>query len=241
MYYKTKEFQKAEGNFVFANGDTTGYGFHGDFINGWDNSVLTSALASCAQGPAGSGQISDCPPLSEVNTKELKNCPERPAIINEPVKGLLKKLPGCNPVTSGPDSVPLSQMTCNSSTSPPSIKPFVLSRAADTPAMPSLNGTKNGWQYLGSVDESKSGRALLVAANKDPAMTIEKCQQFCSSEDLSHAGVEYGTECYCDSELSPELSLSTTESTVYNSMVCGGDGKQFCGGPGRVMVFKKAD
>lgn len=152
MYYDTKAFQGTGGKFVFANGDTTGYGFHGDFINGWDDSVLTSALGSCAQGAPGSGQISDCPVLAAVNTKDVKNCPERPALINEPVKGLLEKLPGCNPVTSGPVSASQSETTCGSSTSPPSINPFVLSRAAEAPTMPSLNGTKDGCQYVGSAN-----------------------------------------------------------------------------------------
>lgn len=239
MYYDVKAIQQTGGKFVFANGDTTGYGFHGDFINGWDNSVLTTALGQCAQGPAGSGQITDCPPLAAVNTKNVKNCPERPALINEPVKGLLQKLPGCNAVTSGPGSASQSQMTCDSSVSPPSINAFVLSTAADVAAMPSLNGTKNGWQYMGTASESNGVRGLKKATNTDPAMTIEKCQQFCTSKSLSLAGLEYGSECYCDSELSSGLSLSVSESTMYNSMVCGGDGKQFCGGPSRLMVFKK--
>ncbi|QDS71885.1 hypothetical protein FKW77_010173 [Venturia effusa] len=241
MYYDTEAIQEPGGKFVFANGDTTGYGFHGDFINGWENSVLSSALGSCAQGEAGSGQISDCPPLAAVNTKDVKNCPERPALINEPVKGLIEKLPGCNSVTSGADSASHSQKSCDSSTSPPSINPFVLSRAADAPTMPSLNRVRDGWQYVGSANEPKGGRALTNASSTDAAMTIEKCQQFCSSKNLSHAGVEYGTECYCGSELGSGGSLSTTESTIYNSMVCAGDRKQFCGGPGRVMVFKKVN
>ncbi|KAH0113179.1 WSC-domain-containing protein, partial [Aureobasidium melanogenum] len=33
--------------FVFAMGDPTGYGFHGDFINGWDVPTLQSAIDEC--------------------------------------------------------------------------------------------------------------------------------------------------------------------------------------------------
>lgn len=32
------------GKLVFANGDMTGYGLHGDFVNGWDVEVLDKAL-----------------------------------------------------------------------------------------------------------------------------------------------------------------------------------------------------
>ncbi|EON65187.1 hypothetical protein W97_04424 [Coniosporium apollinis CBS 100218] len=44
-------FVRAEGQFVLSNGDPTGYGYHGDFINAWDIDFLQraadiSALAS---------------------------------------------------------------------------------------------------------------------------------------------------------------------------------------------------
>ncbi len=35
-----------------------GYGFHGDFISGWDQGFLQEALNICTNG---SGEISDCP------------------------------------------------------------------------------------------------------------------------------------------------------------------------------------
>lgn len=241
IYYDVKAIQQTGGKFVFANGDTTGYGFHGDFMNGWDNSVLTSALAQCAQGPVGSGQISDCPPLAAVDTSGVQNCPERPPLVNEPVKGLLEKLPGCNTVTSGPDPASPAQMNCDSSIPPPSLNPFTPSTVADAPAFPAINSTKNGWQYLGSANEPNGVRALAKASTADPAMAIEKCQQFCSSQNLPLAGVEYGVECYCDTSLNSGSSLSATGSTVYNSMFCAGNDKEFCGGPGRLLVFKKVD
>lgn len=40
------------GNLVWANGDSTGYGIHGDFVDGWNTALLQQALNSkgCAIG-----------------------------------------------------------------------------------------------------------------------------------------------------------------------------------------------
>jgi len=42
-----------EGNVFWAFGDSTGYGIHADFVNGWDIDVLGSALNSTACGIGG--------------------------------------------------------------------------------------------------------------------------------------------------------------------------------------------
>lgn len=49
--------------FVFAMGDRTGYGFHGDFVNGWDVAALKNATANCTND---SGKLSDCPVFSDL-------------------------------------------------------------------------------------------------------------------------------------------------------------------------------
>ena len=158
--------------------------------------------------------------------------------MNEPVKGLLQKLPGCITITSGPEPATPAQMTCDSSFPPPTLNSFNPSTAADAPTFPAINSTKKGWQYLGSANEPNGVRALAKASMTDPAMTVEKCEQFCTSKQLTLAGVEYGVECYCDTALSSDSSLCATGSTIYNSMVCAGDDKEFCGGPGRLLVFQ---
>jgi len=78
--------------FVFANGDATGYGFHGDFIMGWtDRNLLQTAHRDC-QGPA------NCPKL--INQGQDPRQLIYPAIFEEDI-GLhnpIPKLPGNNPV-----------------------------------------------------------------------------------------------------------------------------------------------
>jgi hypothetical protein len=41
------DFQAGNDNWVLSMGDTTGLGFHADFINGWKQSTLEAAVAQC--------------------------------------------------------------------------------------------------------------------------------------------------------------------------------------------------
>ena len=102
IIYAVNNINKSDGGmFVFGNGDTTGYGFHGDFINGWDIPTLTNAINQCAD--TNDGSIPDCAPLAVSQDPYFNiNCPEQPPQINETVKGLMNQLPGCNPPTGAP-------------------------------------------------------------------------------------------------------------------------------------------
>jgi len=78
--------------FAFANGDPTGYGFHGDFIMGWtDRDALQHAHETCITA-------SDCPTLGNQPTNPQPLL--YPAIFEEDIglKGPIDKLPGNNPV-----------------------------------------------------------------------------------------------------------------------------------------------
>jgi hypothetical protein len=83
--------------FVFSNGDATGYGFHGDFLNGWDVNVLQKAIDTCTDP---SGQVEKCGAVTQFSVDQARQC-HIPPIVDEPTGGSLPKLPGCNPLTSG--------------------------------------------------------------------------------------------------------------------------------------------
>jgi len=55
--WDTQSFAGMEGEFVLSNGDTTGYGNHADFINGWNVDFLQRAIHTCTNP---SGNIEDC-------------------------------------------------------------------------------------------------------------------------------------------------------------------------------------
>jgi hypothetical protein len=121
LYWTIDIDQSAGGEFVFAQRDTTGYGFHGDFVNGWNQDVLENAVENClslADNP--DGTVSTCPALTASDDVNYpRTCPEQPSFVPEPVSGPLDHLPGCNPVASGPGLQP--QVVCQvDSTNPAS-------------------------------------------------------------------------------------------------------------------------
>jgi len=97
------------GRFVLANGDPTGYGLHGDFLNGWDSSVLSRAVSTCT---AASGVIEDCPVFQNEGRfnpdAEMNACTAPNPLPGEPILGaVVSHLPGCVAVTEGPaDATP---------------------------------------------------------------------------------------------------------------------------------------
>ncbi|KIW45199.1 uncharacterized protein PV06_03601 [Exophiala oligosperma] len=107
LYFTNDIDQSAGGEFVFSNGDPTGFGFHADFMNGWDMDVLDNAVENCLYTDVDFGVTSACPYLNESDTQNFSRvCPEEPSVLTEAVKGKLDGIPGCNPITPGPQPAP---------------------------------------------------------------------------------------------------------------------------------------
>lgn len=151
--------------FVFSNGDATGYGFHGDFLNGWDVNVLQKAINTCTDD---SGSVEKCAAVTQYTATKCNACKIRPS-VNEQVAGNMAQLPGCNPVTYGPDRA-----------TPPSSCP---APPAGTPApteYADITATKK-WSYVGCGIDSVGDRAFTGPNNATDDMTIEKCIDFCGA------------------------------------------------------------
>ncbi|PHH72113.1 hypothetical protein CDD82_6172 [Ophiocordyceps australis] len=95
VIWNTAAFKDKSGHFLFSNGDTTGYGYHSDFMMGWDPAVLQEAVDKC-RNP--SGRIEDCSVFDVVDEGTATSCslsrPLPQALARENVKGPMAKLPG---------------------------------------------------------------------------------------------------------------------------------------------------
>ncbi|KAL2179084.1 uncharacterized protein P884DRAFT_276164 [Thermothelomyces heterothallicus CBS 202.75] len=101
--WRTQDFVGIPGEFVISNGDVEGFGYHGDFISGWDEDHLQAAVDQCT---ASSGKISDCPLFTILSEQEQKECrmPTPPMIASEKLSGLIgDTLPGNVPIAYGPE------------------------------------------------------------------------------------------------------------------------------------------
>lgn len=122
------------------------------------------------------------------------------------------------PPTSGPTSVPTS-------VPPP---PSTVITPVPTPT------TRPDFTYLGCANEGTAGRALSKDSFADSTMTLERCQDFCTTKGQALSGVEYGSECYCGSVLE---NGSTLGGSTQCTMACGGNPAAVCGGPGALSVY----
>jgi hypothetical protein len=68
LFYETiwatgdQRFQGRSGRWVLSNGDPTGFGYHADFITGWEEDFLQDAVDRCTNP---SGALTDCPTFME--------------------------------------------------------------------------------------------------------------------------------------------------------------------------------
>ncbi|RDB23529.1 hypothetical protein Hypma_009210 [Hypsizygus marmoreus] len=84
--------------FVFSNGDPTGYGYHADFINGWEPGVLQRAVNECNCNPYGDPTC--CAAQQIFTIDQNTNCYITDT-VDEATTGILAALPGNNPVQAG--------------------------------------------------------------------------------------------------------------------------------------------
>lgn len=122
VIWNTNAFKNRNGRFVIANGDTQGYGYHADFISGWDEDFLQSAVNTCTNL---SGRIEDCPIFDLQDEAATKQCEMKiPALIEDDnVTGPAAILPGNARITFGDgssegDDTPVSSSTIAAPTVP---------------------------------------------------------------------------------------------------------------------------
>ncbi|KAL4722163.1 hypothetical protein ACLX1H_010938 [Fusarium chlamydosporum] len=233
VIYGVNDIDKSKGGrFVFANGDTTGYAFHGDFLNGWNQTVLATAIKKCINNDSINGVIAKCPVLAASQTPYFSdNCPEMAPLVDEPVRGMLDALPGCNKPFSGPGRA--SPAVCDSK---PAINDLG-DAGIGTMFDPAPGDMVGSWSYVGCASEG-TRRTLNKYATTSPKMSIEYCTASCKAQGYPLAGMEWGKECYCAGDLTSGASYmkaSTCSST--RKMTCAGNTTQYCGGPDLLTIW----
>ena len=233
VLYGVNEIKKSDGGvFTFANGDATGYGFHGDFQNGWDMDVQTAAMKQCLNVEGSSGGISACPPLlASLDPYVDWNCPERPPIVNELVKGVINKLPGCNFVT-GLQTARAPSTNC----------PASLNRNAplsNAPIFDPKPGAMVGqWSYLGCAKVDGASPALDGPRTGDLNMTIKNCHAYCTEKKSPIAGLKYGRECWCGDKVSSTSPIQPPATCAESpKMICAGHSSEYCGAPNLITLW----
>lgn len=99
--WNTPAFKDEDGTFIISNGDPTGFGYHGDFIQGWDPDLLQEAVDTCTSE---TGVITECDVFDIQSDEDQAQC-------KFPVPGQLKSenvymysdgLPGNLAIMAGP-------------------------------------------------------------------------------------------------------------------------------------------
>ena len=113
--YPTQNFVGKNGFYTLANGDPTGYGYHGDAFIAWEGDTQQEATEQCGSstsGPGANGIPSQCPVFDIQSTEAQSSCKLTSQGIgdinvNIDASGPLGALPGNNPIQSGPqDATP---------------------------------------------------------------------------------------------------------------------------------------
>ncbi|KAJ4411445.1 hypothetical protein N0V91_001229 [Didymella pomorum] len=102
--WNTYAFKGKDGQFVWSNGDPTGYGYHADFMNGWNTNTLRAAVNDCTNP---SGRVEDCQHFTNLQTEaeqgecKIEDIPT--ALLNDDCGGPSNGLCGNVPVQYGPE------------------------------------------------------------------------------------------------------------------------------------------
>lgn len=219
----------SEPTWVWSNGDTTGYGLHADFINGWPTlvngtNVLQEAINQCNANEGVGGELGNCPPLAPyINTDGANACRPQNALVDEDVGSghSIPFLPGDNPIWIG-------NVT----------KPSFANYTDDGINLIDATSTiPTGYTEIGCIAEGTSGRALTAASFSNNNMTRGACVSYCQAFGFPFAGVEFGLDCYCGTSMQNGASNTTLLADSSCGMPCANNTYENCGGSNTLTLF----
>ncbi|KAI9449277.1 WSC domain-containing protein [Lactarius psammicola] len=104
------------------------------------------------------------------------------------------------------------------------------------------------WMSQGCYSDSPSSRALHARVDAGDT-TVESCIAACQAQEFTLAGVEFGQECWCGSEIEHGQTFVGNDNGIrrgifrpfpdnpYCNMPCQGNPTELCGGAGRINVY----
>ena len=192
--WNTYAFAGVDGQFVLSYGDTTGCGYHGDFIMGWPSQqFLKDALETCTNE---SGEIQDCSMFTIQNDTVGAQCtfPVPSVLKDDNVMGPREGLPVDVPIQYGPanatdyriagqSGLATSSMSLSSAPSTASEGPTLSYSAAN----PSVTSTAQGGIIVDAATSGAGHKIGMTAASSGstesaPSSTITEAP---SSVDAS--------------------------------------------------------
>lgn len=92
----------------------------------------------------------------------------------------------------------------------------------------------NGFAYKGCYIDGAQGRILTQQQPDSPTNTVERCITTCQGLGYGIAGMEYGSQCFCDNFLYNGAAM-TLDSEC--NMACSGKATENCGAGSRMSVY----
>ncbi|KAJ8517873.1 hypothetical protein ONZ45_g4980 [Pleurotus djamor] len=102
------------------------------------------------------------------------------------------------------------------------------------PVFPVTDGLPGEWHYSGCFVDNAHGRIFGFEAPVNTGLTVESCIATCDSMNLTVAGMEFSSECYCGNTL---INGAVPGDETSCNMGCGGNATEACGGPNRLSVY----
>ncbi|KAI9439174.1 WSC domain-containing protein [Lactarius indigo] len=128
------------------------------------------------------------------------------------------------------------------------VKASSYQRINSTFIIPALVPSVGLWNGLGCYNDSVSARALQVRVDAGNT-TVGSCVAACQAQGFSLAGVEFGRECWCGSQLQHGSAFFGNSDGIRNgnfrnypdephcNMACQGDPSEICGGPALLNLY----
>ena len=138
------------------------------------------------------------------------------------------------PIVSSSSSsvVIVSTSTSKSSTSLVSVTST--SSSVTTSQTSSATGLPAGWSYAGCYSEGTTGRSLQHQQPDSQTNSVETCIATCIGLGYKVAGMEYGTQCFCDNFL---YNGAVPAAATSCSFACPGNNKEFCGAGNFLSIY----